>query len=48
MAVDGHRQTRTHLPSAEECPLCPAHPGSEIPSPYEVAAQMLRQAEITV
>ncbi|GGO29918.1 galactose-1-phosphate uridylyltransferase [Microbispora rosea subsp. aerata] len=37
VAVARHRQTRTHLPSAEECPLCPAHPGSEIPSPYEVA-----------
>ncbi|MFF4126924.1 galactose-1-phosphate uridylyltransferase [Microbispora rosea] len=37
VAVARHRQTRTHLPSAEECPLCPGHPGSEIPSPYEVA-----------
>ncbi|WP_182908646.1 galactose-1-phosphate uridylyltransferase [Microbispora sp. H13382] len=37
VAVARHRQTRTHLPSAEECPLCPAHPGSEIPSLYEVA-----------
>ncbi|WP_204017459.1 galactose-1-phosphate uridylyltransferase [Sphaerimonospora thailandensis] len=37
VAIAGHRQTRTHLPSAKECPLCPARPGSEIPSPYEVA-----------
>jgi UDPglucose--hexose-1-phosphate uridylyltransferase len=37
VAIAGHRQTRTHLPSAAECPLCPAHPGSEIPSPYDVA-----------
>ncbi|MEU8177652.1 galactose-1-phosphate uridylyltransferase [Microbispora hainanensis] len=37
VAIARHRQTRTHLPSAEECPLCPGHPGSEIPSPYEVA-----------
>ncbi|WP_327047134.1 galactose-1-phosphate uridylyltransferase [Microbispora sp. NBC_01189] len=37
VAVARHRQTRTHLPSARECPLCPGHPGSEIPSPYEVA-----------
>ncbi|WP_214109701.1 galactose-1-phosphate uridylyltransferase [Acrocarpospora catenulata] len=36
VAIAGHRQTRTHLPSAEECPLCPAHPGSEIPSWYDV------------
>lgn len=29
-----HRQTRTHLPAASECPLCPTRPGmaSEIPS----------------
>ncbi len=37
VAIAGHRQTRTHLPSADECPLCPAHPGSEIPSAYDVA-----------
>ncbi|MCC5577814.1 galactose-1-phosphate uridylyltransferase [Microtetraspora sp. AC03309] len=37
IAIAGHRQTRTHLPSTDECPLCPAHPGSEIPSDYDVA-----------
>ncbi|GLX00846.1 galactose-1-phosphate uridylyltransferase [Microtetraspora sp. NBRC 16547] len=36
IAIAGHRQTRTHLPSADECPLCPAHPASEIPSDYDV------------
>ncbi|WP_433353983.1 galactose-1-phosphate uridylyltransferase [Microtetraspora malaysiensis] len=37
IAIAGHRQTRTHLPAADECPLCPAHPASEIPSDYDVA-----------
>ncbi|MBO3750999.1 galactose-1-phosphate uridylyltransferase [Streptosporangiaceae bacterium NEAU-GS5] len=37
VAIARHRQTRTHLPSVEECPLCPGHPGSEIPSDYDVA-----------
>lgn len=35
----GHRQTRTYLPPADQCPLCPSGPGreSEIPtSEYEV------------
>ncbi|WP_214415149.1 galactose-1-phosphate uridylyltransferase [Sphaerisporangium fuscum] len=39
VAVAGHRQTRTFLPPADECPLCPSAPGrqSEIPSPeYDV------------
>ena len=39
IAVAGHRQTRTHLPSASECPLCPTVDGrlSEIPeSTYDV------------
>ena len=40
IAIAGHRQTRTHLPSASECPLCPTIDGrlSEIPeSTYDVA-----------
>ena len=40
IAIAGHRQTRTHLPSASECPLCPTIDGrlSEIPEPsYDVA-----------
>ncbi|GHA95125.1 galactose-1-phosphate uridylyltransferase [Streptomyces termitum] len=40
VAVASHRQTRTHLPPADACPLCPARPGheSEIPGDgYEVA-----------
>ncbi|MFD8980561.1 galactose-1-phosphate uridylyltransferase [Streptomyces sp. NPDC059564] len=35
-----HRQGRTHLPPADQCPLCPSAPGrpTEIPAPdYEVA-----------
>lgn len=39
IAVAGHRQTRTHLPAASECPLCPTIDGrlSEIPeSNYDV------------
>lgn len=39
IAVAGHRQSRTHLPSASECPLCPTIDGrlSEIPeSTYDV------------
>ncbi|MBG0832811.1 galactose-1-phosphate uridylyltransferase [Planomonospora sp. ID67723] len=34
VAIAGHRQGRTFLPSAAECPLCPSGPGrlSEIPS----------------
>ncbi|GHH66389.1 galactose-1-phosphate uridylyltransferase [Streptosporangium violaceochromogenes] len=39
IAVAGHRQSRTFLPPAGECPLCPSGPGrlTEIPSPsYEV------------
>ncbi|MHB0929661.1 MAG: galactose-1-phosphate uridylyltransferase, partial [Candidatus Nanopelagicales bacterium] len=39
IAIAGHRQTRTHLPSASECPLCPTVDGrhSEIPeSSYDV------------
>ncbi|MFC4590966.1 galactose-1-phosphate uridylyltransferase [Sphaerisporangium corydalis] len=40
VAVAGHRQTRTFLPPADECPLCPSAPGrpTEIPSSeYDVA-----------
>jgi UDPglucose--hexose-1-phosphate uridylyltransferase len=39
VAVATHRQTRTHLPPAAECPLCPSTPdfASEIPAPdYDV------------
>ncbi|MBB2910909.1 UDPglucose--hexose-1-phosphate uridylyltransferase [Streptosporangium becharense] len=39
IAVAGHRQGRTFLPPASECPLCPSRPGrlTEIPSPdYDV------------
>jgi UDPglucose--hexose-1-phosphate uridylyltransferase len=39
VAVASHRQTRTFLPPADECPLCPSRDGrhSEIPSPdYDV------------
>ncbi|WP_422935940.1 galactose-1-phosphate uridylyltransferase [Sinomonas sp. P47F7] len=39
VAVAAHRQTRTHLPPADACPLCPTSPrfASEIPDPdYDV------------
>jgi UDPglucose--hexose-1-phosphate uridylyltransferase len=39
VAIAGHRQARTFLPPADECPLCPSRDGlkSEIPSPdYDV------------
>ena len=39
VAVAAHRQHRTHLPPADECPLCPSTPDrpSEIPAPdYDV------------
>lgn len=34
VAVAAHRQSRTHLPPAEECPICPSTPdnASEIPA----------------
>jgi UDPglucose--hexose-1-phosphate uridylyltransferase len=34
VVIAGHRQTRTHLPPAAECPLCPSRPGqpTEIPA----------------
>ena len=40
VAIAGHRQDRTFLPSTDECPLCPSQPGraTEIPAAdYEVA-----------
>ncbi|MFF0658587.1 galactose-1-phosphate uridylyltransferase [Micromonospora tulbaghiae] len=40
VAIAAHRQTRTHLPPAAECPLCPSRSGhlGEIPAPdYDVA-----------
>ncbi|WP_445154993.1 galactose-1-phosphate uridylyltransferase [Arthrobacter sp. Hor0625] len=40
VAIAPHRQARTHLPPAAECPLCPSTPErpSEIPAPdYDVA-----------
>lgn len=40
VAIAAHRQTRTYLPPADQCPLCPTHGGnlSEIPdSSYDVA-----------
>ncbi|WP_461169565.1 galactose-1-phosphate uridylyltransferase [Arthrobacter sp. Z1-15] len=39
IAVAAHRQSRTHLPPADQCPLCPSSPSraSEIPAEdYEV------------
>ncbi|MGW0434439.1 galactose-1-phosphate uridylyltransferase [Micromonospora sp. NPDC003197] len=40
VAIAAHRQSRTHLPSSDECPLCPSTFDrlSEIPAPdYDVA-----------
>jgi UDPglucose--hexose-1-phosphate uridylyltransferase len=40
VAVAAHRQARTHLPPADECPICPTTPENltEIPAPdYDVA-----------
>jgi UDPglucose--hexose-1-phosphate uridylyltransferase len=38
VVVAAHRQGRTHLPTAADCPLCPSRPGrdSEIPEDYDV------------
>ncbi len=39
VAIAAHRQTRTHLPPSDECPLCPSTPTrlTEIPAPdYDV------------
>ncbi|MDP5227406.1 MULTISPECIES: galactose-1-phosphate uridylyltransferase [Arthrobacter] len=41
VAVAAHRQSRTHLPPADECPICPSTPGrsTEIPADdYQVVA----------
>ncbi|GAB3584982.1 galactose-1-phosphate uridylyltransferase [Calidifontibacter terrae] len=41
VALAAHRQARTFMPAASECPLCPSRPGSlsEVPSPdYQVVA----------
>src|SRR6266508_1302423 len=34
VVIASHRQTRTHLPAADQCPLCPSTPGrpTEIPA----------------
>src|SRR6478736_7762565 len=40
VAIAAHRQSRTHLPPADQCPLCPTTPDNqtEIPAPdYDVA-----------
>jgi UDPglucose--hexose-1-phosphate uridylyltransferase len=40
VAIAAHRQTRTHLPPSDQCPLCPSTPDwySEVPAhDYEVA-----------
>jgi len=40
VAIAGHRQNRTFLPPADQCPLCPSRPGliTEIPAAdYDVA-----------
>ncbi|MEG9247355.1 galactose-1-phosphate uridylyltransferase [Arthrobacter sp. Soc17.1.1.1] len=38
IAVAAHRQSRTHLPPADQCPLCPTTAAnlSEVPADYEV------------
>ncbi|WP_131742698.1 galactose-1-phosphate uridylyltransferase [Actinomadura roseirufa] len=38
VTITAHRNTRTFLPPADRCPLCPGGPASEIPDPaYDVA-----------
>src|SRR4029453_16937489 len=39
IAYATHRNTRTHLPPPDECPLCPTRPGhaTEIPDPAYAA-----------
>ena len=40
VAIAAHRQSRTHLPPADQCPICPTTPANqtEIPAPdYDVA-----------
>lgn len=38
VVMAAHRQTRTHLPAADECPLCPSDADrlSEVPGDYDV------------
>lgn len=40
VALATHRQNRTHLPPADQCPLCPMQPGreTEIPADFNVVA----------
>ncbi|MEU8344083.1 galactose-1-phosphate uridylyltransferase [Spirillospora sp. NPDC048832] len=39
VTITAHRNTRTFLPPADQCPLCPGGPASEIPDPsYAVVA----------
>ncbi|WP_052209838.1 galactose-1-phosphate uridylyltransferase [Kocuria sp. ZOR0020] len=40
IALATHRQNRTHLPPADQCPLCPMQPGreTEIPADFDVVA----------
>ena len=39
VTITAHRNTRTFLPPADQCPLCPGGPASEIPDPgYEVVS----------
>src|SRR3954467_14810897 len=33
VAVASHRQTRTHLPPTDQCPLCPSSPGHHTETP---------------
>ncbi len=35
VAIASHRQTRTHLPPADECPLCPSRDGRQTEVPAE-------------
>ena len=38
VTITAHRNSRTFLPPADECPLCPGGPASEVPDPsYDVA-----------
>ena len=35
VAIASHRQDRTHLPPADECPLCPSRDGRSTEVPAE-------------
>jgi UDPglucose--hexose-1-phosphate uridylyltransferase len=39
VVIASHRQSRTHLPPADQCPLCPSRDGrqTEVPGEYDVA-----------